>query len=141
MSVRHLLAVPAAAVLGMVVVATPAAAQVLAESPAVDPSTLTARRLVATVAALMALAGAVAGGLALARTAGRIGNGNVRRDATVALGTGLTGGVVGGLVVAAAEGGPGSGYGIVGGYAALVLGPIAVLLGWLALARSHRTAT
>jgi hypothetical protein len=59
----------------------------------------------------------------------------------VALGAGLTGTVVGGLVVAAAEGGPGSGYGIVGGYAALVLGPIAMILGWLALARSRRTAS
>jgi hypothetical protein len=139
MSVRHLLAAAAAALLGMFVAATPASAHVLAQSAAVDPSTLTARRLVATVAVLVALAGVVVGGRALSRPAGRIGNG--RREATMSLGTGLAGMVVGGLVVAAAEGnGPGSGYGIVGGYAALVLGPIAAILGWLVLARSRRTA-
>ena len=47
--------------------------------------------------------------------------------------------VIGGLVVAAAEGGPGTGYGIVDGFAALVLGLIATVLGRLALARSRRT--
>jgi hypothetical protein len=57
----------------------------------------------------------------------------------VALVAGLTGVVIGGLVVAAAEGGPGTGYGIIGGFAALVLGLIATVLGWLALARSRRT--
>jgi hypothetical protein len=51
----------------------------------------------------------------------------------------LAGVVVGGLVVAAAEGGPGTGYGIVGGFAALAIGLIATVLGWLALARSRRT--
>ncbi|MEO6085116.1 MAG: DUF6223 family protein, partial [Umezawaea sp.] len=50
--------------------------------------------------------------------------------------TGLAGAVIGLLVVAAAEGGPGTGYGIVGGYVALVVGLVAVLLGGLALARS-----
>ena len=68
-------------------------------------------RLVATVAALVGLAGVVIGGLALARSAGRIGTGNGRRGAIVALVAGLTGMVIGGLVVAAAEGGPGTGYG------------------------------
>jgi hypothetical protein len=57
----------------------------------------------------------------------------------VALVAGLTGMVIGGLVVAAAEGGPGTGYGIVGGFAALAIGLIATVLGWLALARSRRT--
>jgi len=61
------------------------------------------------------------------------------KGAIVALVAGLTGVVIGGLVVAAAEGGPGTGYGIVGGFAALVLGLIATVLGWLALARSRRT--
>jgi hypothetical protein len=57
----------------------------------------------------------------------------------VALVAGLAGAVVGGLVVAAAEGGPGTGYGIVGGYLALAVGLIAMVLGGLALVRRRRT--
>ncbi|WP_319459366.1 DUF6223 family protein [Micromonospora sp. RTP1Z1] len=139
MSVRHLFAAAAAALLGGFGLAKPAAAHVSAQSAAVDAYTLTTGRLVGTVAALVALAGVVVGGLALARSAGRIGEGNGRRGATVALVAGLTGMVIGGLVVAAAEGGPGTGYGIVGGFVALVIGLIAAVLGWLALARSRRT--
>jgi Family of unknown function (DUF6223) len=139
MSVRHLLTAAAAALLGGFGPATPAAAHVLAQSAPVDAYTLTPGRLAGTVAALVALAGVVVGGLALARPAGRIGNGNGKRGAIVALVAGLTGMVIGGLVVAAAEGGPGTGYGIVGGFAALVIGLIATVLGWLALARSRRT--
>lgn len=44
-----------------------------------------------------------------------------------------------GLVVAAAEGGPGTGYGIVGGFVALVVALIAMVLGGPTLARSRRT--
>jgi hypothetical protein len=139
MSVSHLLAAATAALLGGFGLATPAAAHVLAQSGGVDAFTLTPGRLIGTVAALVALAGVVVGGLALARPAGRIGNGNGKRGAIVALVAGLTGMVMGGLVVAAAEGGPGTGYGIVGGFAALVIGLIATVLGWLALARTRRT--
>jgi Family of unknown function (DUF6223) len=139
MSVRHLLAPAAAALLGGFALATPAAAHISAQSAPVDAYTLTTGRLLGTVAALVALAGVVVGGLALARSAGRISNGNRKRGAIVALAAGLTGMVIGGLVVAAAEGGPGTGYGIVGGFAALAIGLIATILGWLALARSRRT--
>jgi Family of unknown function (DUF6223) len=136
MSVRHLPAA-AAALLGGSGLGTPAAAHVSAQSAPVDAYTLTTGRLVGSVAALVALAGVVVGGLALARPSGRIGNGN--RGAILALVAGLTGMVMGGLVVAAAEGGPGTGYGIVGGFAALAIGLTATVLGWLALARSRRT--
>ncbi|MFC5822419.1 DUF6223 family protein [Nonomuraea insulae] len=112
MSVRHLLA-----------------AYVLSQPDPVSASTLTAGRLWSVVAALLGLAGAVIGGLALARSAGR-----PRSLAAVLLG--VAGAVIGGLVVAAAEGGPGTGYGIVGGFVALAVGLIAMLLGGLALARS-----
>jgi hypothetical protein len=94
---------------------------------AVSSTALTPGRLWSVAAALLGLAGVVAGGLALARG----------RGAVLALGTGLTGAVIGGLVVAAADGGPGTGYGIVGGYAALAIGLVAVVLGGLALARSR----
>jgi hypothetical protein len=46
--------------------------------------------------------------------------------------------VNGGLVLALATGGPGTGNGVVGGAGALVLGLIAMAIGALALARSHR---
>jgi hypothetical protein len=129
----------AASLLGGFGLAAPAAAHVSAQPPAVDAYTLTTGRLVGTVAALVALAGVIIGGLALARSSGRIGTGNGRLGATMALVAGLIGIVIGGLVVAAAEGGPGTGYGIVGGFVALVVGLIAMVLGGLALARSRRT--
>jgi hypothetical protein len=106
-------------------------------SAAVDSYTLTTGRLVGSVGALVALAGVVVGGLALAR-AGRAGAG--RRGAVVALVAGLAGMATGALVVAATEGGPGTGYGIVGGFAALAIGLVAAVLGGLALARSRRAA-
>jgi hypothetical protein len=138
MSVRRLLTAAASPLLGGFGLATPAAAHV-SQSVAVDAYTMTTGRLVGTVASLVALAGVVVGGLALARSAGRIGNGKGKSGSIVALVAGLSGMVTGGLVVAAAEGGPGTGYGIVGGFAALVIGLIATVLGWLALARSRRT--
>ncbi|GII59752.1 hypothetical protein Pth03_81410 [Planotetraspora thailandica] len=138
MSVRHLLTAAAAALLGSLVLAAPAAADVSVQPDPVSAYALTAGRLWSVVAALLGLAGAVIGGLAVARSAGRIGTGNGRRGAIVALVSGLTGTVIGGLVVAAADGGPGTGYGIVGGFAALVVGLIAMVLGGLALARSRR---
>ncbi|WP_188190472.1 DUF6223 family protein [Nonomuraea sp. SYSU D8015] len=137
MSVRHLLAIAAATLLGIVGLATPAAAHVLVQP--VGAYTLTSGRLWTVVAALLGLPGVVIGGLALARSAGRIGTGG-RRGAIVALIAGLACTVIGGLVVAAAEGGPGTGYGIVGGYVNLVIGLIAMVLGGLALARSRHTA-
>lgn len=83
---------------------------------------------------------AVIGALALARAAGRIGNGTGKRGAVTALVAGLAVMIVGGVVVAAAEGGPGTGYGIVGGVLALIVGLMAIILGGLALVRSRRTA-
>ena len=94
---------------------------------------LTPRRLWATMAALVALAGVVLGGLALARPSGR-------RGALGALVAGLIAVVNGGLNLAVANGGPGTGNGVVGAAAAFVLGLIALALGWLALARYRRTA-
>ncbi|MCA2228590.1 DUF6223 family protein [Nonomuraea aurantiaca] len=132
MSVPHLQAV----LLGILGHATPSAAHVLVQP--VGAYTLTTGRLWSVVGALLGLAGIVIGGLALARSVRRVGNGR-RRGAIVALAVGLAGVVIGGLVVGAADGGPGTGYGIVGGYVDLVVGPIAMVLGGLALARSRRT--
>ncbi|MBG0829687.1 hypothetical protein HS041_18135 [Planomonospora sp. ID67723] len=139
MPVRSVLAAAGAALPGISGLAAPAAAHVLAEPAVTSAYTLTAGRLWSLAAALLGLAGVVAGGLALARSAGRAGNGTGRRGAVAALAAGLAGALGGGLVVAAAEGGPGTGYGIVGGFVALVVGLVAVVLGGLALARSRRT--
>ncbi|MEO8663115.1 MAG: DUF6223 family protein [Bryobacteraceae bacterium] len=100
---------------------------------------LTLRRLWATTAAGLGLAGVVIGILALVRPSGRLGTSG-RLGAIVALVAGLIAVVNGGLNVAIAQGGPGTGNGVVGGAAAFVLGLIAVALGGLALARCRRTA-
>ena len=100
---------------------------------------MTPRRLWASTAAVLALVGVVIGGLALRRSAGRIGTGKGRMAAIVALVAGLIAVVNGVLNLAIAKGGPGTGNGIIGGAVALVLGLIATALGGLALARSRRT--
>jgi hypothetical protein len=99
----------------------------------------TPRRLWASALAVLGLVGVVIGGLALRRSAGRMGTANGRTGAIVALVAGLIAVVNGGLNLAIARGGPGSGNGVVGGAAALVLGLIGMALGGLALARSRRS--
>lgn len=108
-----------------------------------EPAALTVRgmtpgRLWATTAAALALAGVVIGGMALRRSACRLGFGKGRMGAIVALALGLTAAVNGGLNLALAKGGPGTGNGVVGGAAALALGLTAVALGDLARRRSRR---
>ena len=100
---------------------------------------LTPRRLWATTAAALGLAGVVIGSIALVRTASRLSTSG-RLGAIVALVAGLIAVVNGGLNLAIAHGGPGTGNGVVGGAAAFVLGIIAVALGGLALTRRRRTA-
>lgn len=98
---------------------------------AVDAYALTTDRIIASVAALVALVGAIAGVMALVRRRKRFSN--------IALTAGTIGLLTGVYVVATADGGPGTGNGIVGGYAALALGLVADVLGALALARVRRT--
>ena len=136
--VTHLLV--AAALVGGFGLAAPVAAQVSDQPPAVSAYTLTPKRIAASVAAVVGLIGAVIGGLALARSAGRIGAGNGRRGAIVALVMGPIGLVIGGLVVATADGGLGTGNGLGGGIVAMMVGLIGMALGGLALARSRRIA-
>ena len=133
-----LAALAAAALFGALVHAVLVAAHV-SEPAATTVYGLTPRRLWATTAAGLALVGVVIGGLALRRSAGRIGTGSGRMVAIAALVAGLIAVVNGGLNLAIAKGGPGTGNGVVGGAAALVLGLIGMALGGLALARSRRT--
>jgi len=110
----------------------------LVQSADVDAYTLTAARLWATSAALLGLVGSVIGGLALARSVRRIGDGG-SKGAAVALVSGLVAIVGGALNLAVADGGPGTGNGVVGGALALVVGLAAMVLGGLTMARSRRT--
>ena len=119
--------------------AVPAAAHTSVQSGAVSPHILTPRRAGASLAVVVALIGAVIGGRALARAAGRIGATNGRRGAIVALVLGPIGLVSGGLVVATAKGGLGTGNGLGGGVVAMMVGLIGMTLGGLALTRPRRT--
>jgi len=129
----------AVALIGGVGIAAQAAAQISNQPPAVGVYTLTPERLAASVAAVVGLVGAVIGGLALARAAGRVGVGSGRRGAVAALVMGPIGLVIGGVVVATADGGLGTGNGLGGGIVAMVVGLIGMALGGLALARSRRS--
>jgi hypothetical protein len=97
--------------------AVPAAAQVSAQPAAASVYTMSLGRVEAILAAVVGLLGAVIGGLALARSVRRIGNGG-RRGAIAVLVLGPIGLVIGGLVAATADGGVGTGNGLAGGVAA-----------------------
>ena len=130
-----------AALVGGVGVASPAAAQVSDELWAVSANNLlTPERTAAAGAAVLAVIGAVAGGLAVARSARRVSTDHGRCGAIVALVLGPIGLVLGGLVVATADSGLGTGNGLGGGIVAMLAGMIGIALGGLALARSRRTA-
>lgn len=102
-----------------------------------DSYGLTSGRFFATSAALLGLFGAIAGGLALSRTR-RGGSG--QRGAMVALASGVVATVGGMLALVAADGGPGTGNGVIGAWAAVVLGPVGFALGGLVVARARRRA-
>jgi hypothetical protein len=99
---------------------------------------ITSGRAAALVAAVVGLVSLVIGGLALARSAGRIGTGDGRAAAIVALVVGLIGMVLSVVHLGSSAGGFGTGGGRAGAIVALVLGLIGMNLGGLALARSRR---
>ncbi|MFG2987014.1 DUF6223 family protein [Streptomyces sp. NPDC048258] len=98
-------------------------------------------RVGALLSALVGLLGAVGGGLALARPTrqGHVVTWARRNGAVTALAAGLIAMAVGGTAAATAEGGLGTGNGLGGAYFAMLLGLIAVTLGWPARSRSRRT--
>ncbi|MBA4861963.1 hypothetical protein H1V43_11300 [Streptomyces sp. PSKA54] len=139
MSGRRLLAAAAAALLGCIGLAAPAAAHSSVQSVAASFYDFSLGRVGASTGALLGLAGVVIAGLALGRPAGRLGTGNGSLGAMVALVAGLIGMALGGLVAATADGGLGTGNGLGGAYVAMLVGLIGTALGGLALARSRRT--
>jgi hypothetical protein len=96
---------------------------------------LSAGRLGAMAAAAAAVVGIFLGGRALARSADRAGSGPRTGMALGAIAI-----VAGGLVAATSDGTVGTGNGLGGAVVAIVAGLIAVGLGALARARSHRQA-
>jgi Family of unknown function (DUF6223) len=111
--------------------AAPDAAQVLI---AAGGYVLGAGRTVPSVAAVLGVISVVIGGLALSRSARRIG----RTGVVVALALGLISAIVGGLHMANSAGGLGTGNGLAGAIIALTLGLIGLVLGGLAMDRSRR---
>jgi hypothetical protein len=97
-------------------------------------ASLTAGRLAAMIGGLLALTGAIAGGLA------RFGARDGRSKAAIALILGPLGMIVGVIVVATADGGLGTGNGLGGGVVAIVVGLIAITLGALARIRANAVA-
>ncbi|MFF2405274.1 DUF6223 family protein [Streptomyces sp. NPDC058092] len=135
MSVRRLLTAAPAALLGVLALAAPAAAQVsIAEEDSGGSG-----RAVSGVALLLALAGVVDGVLAL-RSAGRAGSGQGPGRAFAAVALGLVGAVVGAVALAGSDADVGTGNGQGGGIVAVVLALVSMAIGGLALARSRRTA-
>jgi hypothetical protein len=139
MSVRTVLTVAVAVLVGGLAFAEPAAAHPSVQPVAADIYTVSAGRVGASLSALVGLFGAVGGGLALARPTrqGHIVTWARRNGAVTALGAGLIAVVVGGTVAATAYGGLGTGNGLGGAYFAMLLGLTAVTLGWLARSRSR----
>jgi len=139
MSVRTLLAVAGAVLISGLALAEPAAAIPSVQPVAASVYTLSGGRIGASLAALVGLLGAVNGGLALARPTGmgHIGTWARRKGDVTALVAGLIAVVVGGSVAATADGGLATGNGLGGAYVAMLVGLIAVTLGWLARSRSR----
>ncbi|MBO3085445.1 DUF6223 family protein [Cellulomonas fengjieae] len=129
-SVRRALAAAGAVLVVTCALAAPAAAHAHVQA-ARDTSGLTSGRVGPTAVAVLALAGAVFGALALRRRAGR-------SAAVAAVALGLLGVVSGAVFAATADGGLGTGNGLGGAVVAVVLGALAVVLGGFVLARSRR---
>ncbi|WP_405792442.1 DUF6223 family protein [Streptomyces sp. NBC_01506] len=132
MSVRNLISAAAVALLGGLWLAAPAAAHVSVAAES-DGS----GRGMASTAAVVGLISVVFGGLAMARSGGRVGG---RRGALVALPLGVIGLIVSVLALAQSSDGVGTGNGRGGAVVGVVLALIGMALGWLALSRSRRTA-
>lgn len=140
-SVRLVLAVAGAALIGGVALVWPAAAHGAVPIAADDYGYGIGGRGPSIVADLVALSSVAIGVLALARATGRIGTGDGRTAGIAATAVGLTGTTLAGVALAIADGGPGTGNGVVGSVLAIVLGLAGIVLGGLARARSRRQLT
>jgi hypothetical protein len=108
---------------------------------AVEPGAITSGRARALVAVVVGLISLVVGGLALARSSGRLGAGNGRACAIMALVLGLIGMILSVVHLGTSTGGFGTGSGRAGAIIALVFGLLGINLGGLVLARLRRSRT
>ncbi|MER5715533.1 DUF6223 family protein [Streptomyces sp. NPDC002132] len=140
MSVRSVLTLAAAVLIGVFALAGPAAADP-SQPVAASVTTLSVGRAGAFLSALVGLLGVVGGGLALSRpdSKGHIGAWARRDGAVTALVAGAVAVAVGGTIAATADGGLGTGNGLGGAFVAVLLGLTAVILGGLARFRTRRT--
>jgi hypothetical protein len=100
---------------------------------------ITPGRAQSLAALAVGLISVLIGGLALARSGGRLGRSSRPSRAIVAVVVGLLGMILSGLRLATATGGIGTGSGRLGAIVALVVALVGTVLGGLALARSRRT--
>ncbi|MEG3636916.1 DUF6223 family protein [Micromonospora palythoicola] len=135
MTIVRLVFATAAAIPSGAGLAAPVTTRIAADPVFAQGISMGAGRIGSTVAALLALAGVIVGGLAL--TPGRFRTGRARAGWS-ALAAGVFGMTLGGLVVLTSDGGIGTGNGRGGGYVALVVGLIAVVVGGFVLARARR---
>ncbi|QNP74731.1 hypothetical protein IAG44_38295 [Streptomyces roseirectus] len=130
MSVRRSLTALPAALLGVLALVAPAAAQVsLAEEDSGGSG-----RAISGAALLLALAGVAIGIWAL-----RSANTQGPRRALIAVALGLAGAVVAAIALASSDADAGTGNGQGGGVVAVVLALIAMAIGGVAAARSRHT--
>ncbi|WP_086825594.1 DUF6223 family protein [Streptomyces sp. NRRL B-24572] len=137
MSVRTVLAVTGAVLAGGLALAVPAAADPAVQPVAASVYTLSVGRVTSSSAALVGLLGVVNGGLALSRATGRghLRTWARRNGAVTALAAGLIAVAAGGAVAATADGGLGTGNGLGGACVAVLVGLVALTLGWRARSR------
>lgn len=128
--IRRIAVAAALALIGGLALAAPAAAE---GAVGTVPG-----RVGGSMSALIALTGAIAGGLAVRRSGRGIAAVNVRDGAVVALVLGVVGVFLAAVHLATSNGGVGTGSGKAGAVVGAVLGLIGVALGRTALVRSRR---
>ncbi|MFI1654330.1 DUF6223 family protein [Streptomyces sp. NPDC020472] len=140
MSVRTVLALTGAALIGGLALAVPAAAEASVPPVAASVYTLSVGRVGASSAALVGLLGVVAGGLAPTRSTGpgRVRAWARRNGSVTALVAGPIAVAVGTAVAVTADGGLGTGNGLGGAYVAVLVGLASVAVGWRSRSRSRR---
>jgi hypothetical protein len=97
---------------------------------------ITNGRLWSVAAGLFGLSGIIIGRIALARSTRNPGSAKLM--GIFALLLGMTGMIIGGLNLASSDGSMGKGKGVAGAYVAMALGLIAIIMGWLTMARLRR---
>ncbi|MFJ5829378.1 DUF6223 family protein [Streptomyces sp. NPDC093089] len=140
LSARRLLAAVTTVWLAGVALAAPAAARASTQPLAAAVYDFGPGRAGASAGALLGLAGAVIGWLAVSRPAGRLGVARGPLGARTAVAAGLVALTLGVLVATTADAGIGTGNGRGGAYVAILVGLASTILGARAVSRVRRTS-